>query len=151
VSVFLRWGILGILSVAALVYVYNATKHMAEVRAAKAAQAPAPQPAPSVTTTEPARPVVEPERSPAPPPAATAPAHCENELVVAKRAIEMKKAGEPLDRVLRIQEVAWQEPAERRARLEVVATRWFGYDGEFNPEALRIAVISDCVQHSPAP
>jgi hypothetical protein len=147
VSVFLRWGILGILSVAALVYVYNATKRMAETRAAKPAPAAAqPEPAPSAAAPEPQ--VAEPQ---APPPKSSAPAHCEAELVVAKRAIEMKKAGEPLDRVLRIQEVAWQEPPERRARLETIATRWFSYEGDFNPEALRIAVISDCVQHSPAP
>src|SRR4051812_27108832 len=133
-SVFLRWGILGILGVAALLYVYNATKHIAEARAAKT-QTPAAQAMPSVTEPEPARPAVEAEHRPPPPQMPATPAHCENELVVAKRAIEMKKAGEPLDRVLRIQEVAWQEPPARRARLETVATRWFGYDGDFNPEA----------------
>jgi hypothetical protein len=63
----------------------------------------------------------------------------------------MRKEGAPLDRVLRIQEIAWQEPPARRQRLETVAARWFSYEGDFVPEALRIAVISDCVMHSPAP
>jgi hypothetical protein len=145
VSVFLRWGVFGILGVAALVYAYNASKRMAERQVAK--------PVPAATV---AAPQVETRNSP--PPARevpeaprTGPPHCEAELVVAQRAIEMRKQGEPLDRVLRIQEVAWQEPAARRERLEKVATRWYGYEGEFVPEALRIAVISDCVQHSPAP
>ena len=38
-SVFLRWGIFGILGVAALVYAYNASKSMAEKRAARDAAA----------------------------------------------------------------------------------------------------------------
>jgi hypothetical protein len=150
VSVFLRWGVFGILGVAALVYAYNASKRMAERQTAKPVPA-ATTPAPQVETrnsSPPAREVRAPAAAEAP---RTGPPHCEAELVVAQRAIEMRKQGEPLDRVLRIQEVAWQEPAARRERLEKVATRWYGYEGEFVPEALRIAVISDCVQHSPAP
>jgi hypothetical protein len=149
-SVFLRWGVLAILSVAALLYAYNASKRLAEARAAN----PRPAAAQSVSApaaSGPGAPAATTERQPPPTPLPATPAHCENELVVAKRAIEMKKAGEPLDRVLRIQEVAWQEPPARRARLETVATRWYGYEGEFNPQALRIAVISDCLQHAPAP
>jgi len=34
-SVFLRWGIFGILGVAALLYAYNASKHFAQSHAAK--------------------------------------------------------------------------------------------------------------------
>ena len=149
-SVFLRWGVFGILGVAALLYAYNASKRLAESHAAQATPAPVaaveePAPAP------PAEAVPEPP-PPAPEPArATAPAHCEAELVVAQRAIDMRKQGAPLDRVLRIQEIAWQEEPARRQRLENVATRWYGYESDFAPEALRIAVISDCVQHSPAP
>jgi hypothetical protein len=147
-SVFLRWGVFGILGVAALLYAYNASKRMAEAHAAKETPAPA-----VVEETSPEAPPVEtvPE-PPAPAPArATAPAHCEAELVVAQRAIDMRKQGDPLDRVLRIQEIAWQEPPARRQRLESVATRWYGYEGDFAPEALRIAVIGDCVQLSPVP
>ena len=150
-SVFLRWGIFGILGVAALIYAYNASKRMAEAHAAKAAASPAanvPEPAAEARTTTP-----DPEPRAAPP-AALAPEispRCAEELVVAQRAIEMRKQGAPLDRVLRIQEIAWQEVAERRQRLESVATRWFGYDGDFSASALQIAVLNDCQRVSPAP
>lgn len=150
-SVFLRWGVFGILGVAALVYAYNASKHLSEahtVRPAPKASAAAAQGAEKGSVSESrATPPIAPAA--APPPAAAP--HCEAELVVAQRAIEMRKQGEPLDRVLRIQEIAWQESAPRRQRLEQVATRWFGYDGDFRPELLRSAVINDCAEHSPPP
>ena len=151
-SVFLRWGVFGILGVAALLYAYNASKRLTEVRAARPIPtASVPQEAPQVATRATAA-----EEAATRAPAAPAPPHpptpqCEAELVVAQRAIEMRKQGAPLDRVLRIQEIAWQEPAERRQRLESVATRWFGYEGDFRPATLRIAVIADCEQHSPPP
>src|SRR5262245_28771990 len=143
-SVFLRWGVFGILGVAALMYAYNASKRLAEARAAKA------QPA-AVTAAEPeeeeqpAEEAAAPEDDPPPVPSeAAAPAHCEAELVVAQRAIDLRKEGAPLDRVLRIQEIAWEQAPERRQRLEQVATRWYAYEGDFRPAALRIAVINDC-------
>ncbi len=56
--------------------------------------------------------------------------------------------GQPLDRLLRIQEIAFQEPV-RRQRLEKVATFWFQHEGPAPiPEALRTGVISDCVHDS---
>jgi hypothetical protein len=150
-SVFLRWGIFGILGVAALLYAYNASKRMAERHAQ---QAP-----PAAQVAETAAPVEEPPPAsardtivaPAPPVelAPAAPAHCEAELAVAQRAIEARKNGEPLDRLLRIQEIAFESSPPRRARLEQVAQRYFNYAGEFQPGALRIAVISDCAQSSP--
>jgi len=154
-SVFLRWGIFGILGVAALLYAYNASKHFAQSHAAKprvAAVKPdsagaddeSAEPAEPVASSEPAAPA-------AAEPPASAPAHCETELLVAQRAIDLKKDGEPLDRVLRMQEIAWEEAPARRERLEKVATRWYGYEGSFQPDALRIAVISDCQQSAPAP
>jgi hypothetical protein len=148
-SVFLRWGIFGILGVAALLYAYNASKRMAEHHAQQAppvvrvAQSPAPaadNPPERATAVVQVPPV---ERAPA------APAHCETELVIARRAIEARKNGEPLDRLLRSQEIAFEASPPRRARLENVATRYFNYAGEFEPGALRIAVISDCMQSSP--
>jgi hypothetical protein len=151
VGVFLRWGALGIISIAALMYAYNATKRLADGRAASSTPAVAqadmeepeveqePEPTADAAPEEPAQ------------PAPGAPPHCEAELRVAQRAIELKKEGAPLDRVLRMQEIAFQQSAERRQRLEKVAARWFGYEGEFQPEALRIAVVSDCVQTAPAP
>jgi len=141
VSVFLRWGIFGIIGVAALMYAYNASKRMAEKHQANPAMV-------SATT----------EAAPAPAPATAAPAapsaapHCEAELVVAQRALEARRQGEPLDRLLRIQEIAWQEPATRRARLQEVATRWYQFEGEEPVRgSLRIRVISDCEHFSPAP
>jgi hypothetical protein len=106
----------------------------------------------AASQTEPEVPADEPVADVAPvEPASAAPPYCEAELVVAQRALDMKKQGEPLDRVLRMQEIAWQEAPQRRQRLEKVATRWYGYEGSFQPEALRIAVISDCRQSVPAP
>lgn len=150
-SVFLRWGIFGILGVAALLYAYNASKRFAQTHTGKPAVVAAEPSDPSESsepsepedTAAPAAPIAEPQ-----PPA---PAHCEAELLVAQRTIDLKKAGEPLDRVLRMQEIAWEEAPARRARLEKVATRWYGYEGSFQPGALRIAVISDCRQFAPAP
>src|SRR6476659_8716639 len=139
-SVFLRWGVFGILGVAALLYAYNASKRLAESHATRAApvvSAPTPQPA-SNQASSPAAPAAEPAVSVAPAATHTVSAQCEAELVVARRAMEMHNQGAPLDRVLRIQEIAWQESPERRARLEKVATRWFNYGGEFRPETLRI-------------
>jgi hypothetical protein len=137
VSVFLRWGIFGIIGVAALVYAYNASKRMAEKRASRE---------PPVASAS------APEAGSEPEPASTAPPHCQAELVVARRALEARREGEPLDRLLRIQEIAWQEPAARRRRLEDVATRWYQLEGEEPiPEALRIRVVSDCEHFSPAP
>jgi hypothetical protein len=147
-SVFLRWGIFGILAVAALVYAYNASKSMAEKHEAQRAAASRAAPATSEPEPE-AEP--EPESKAEPTPVAPAPPHCEAELVVAQRALEARRNGEPLDRLLRIQEIAWEEPT-RRQLLESVATRWYEIKGdEPSPEALRIAVISDCMRFSPAP
>ena len=153
-SVFLRWGIFGILGVAALLYAYNASKRLAEAHAANppAATAAADEAA-AEEADEPGEPQATAESESAPPLAEirrkVAP-ECEAELVVAERAIDMRKQGAPLDRVLRIQEIAWQETPERRERLASVATRWFNYSGEFSPEALRIAVINACEQATPA-
>jgi hypothetical protein len=147
VSVFLRWGIFGILGFAGVMYAYNASKQMAARRAGAAASAPA-----TVETAQPDEP--KPDLSAVPAPessAAIAPPHCEAELVVARRALAARADGQPLDRLLRIQEIAFQEPA-RRARLEKVATAWFQHEGpEPAPEVLRSGVIADCRRTSPAP
>ena len=146
-SVFLRWGIFGILGVAALVYAYNASKKLAENRMKEppaAVQAPASEPETEAET--------ETQTRPESGPAIAAPPHCEAELVVAQRALQARREGEPLDRLLRIPEIAWQEPPARRERLVKVATDWFNYGGEEpNAEELRSGVISTCVRLSPAP
>jgi len=146
-SVFLRWGVFGILGVAALLYAYNASKRVAEAHAARPAAVPAAMPSARETS------AALPERERAVQPAAipAAPARCEEELVVAQRAIDMRKRGEPLDRLMRIQEIAWQESPTRRARLEQVAAQWFNREGDIAAAALRAVVVNDCQQHPPAP
>jgi hypothetical protein len=134
VSVFLRWGILGILGVAGLLYVYNASKRISEARATRPVSStvgsvPAAAPAPAESSTE----------------------ACELELQVALRAMDMRRQSEPMDRLLRIQEIAWQESAGRRERLEKVARRWYDYQGPIGATALRTAVISDCEQFTQVP
>jgi hypothetical protein len=145
-SVFLRWGIFGILGMAALLYAFNASKRLAERHAQQAAVSAqiAKNPAPAAAEAAPER-VAAPPIEPPPP----APAHCETELAIARRAIEARRGGEPFDRVLRMQEIAFESLPERRVRFEEVATRYFNYEGEFQPAALRIAVISACQQASP--
>ena len=147
-SVFLRWGIFGIIGFAALMYAYNASKRIAERHST-----PEPPAAAANLSEADVKPPPEARAEPAPVPAPvpTTPRHCETELVVARRALESRRQGEPIDRLLRIQEIAFEE-ARRRQRLELVATRWYQLEGnEPIPEALRIAVISDCVRFSPAP
>jgi hypothetical protein len=150
-SVFLRWGVFGILGVAALLYAYNASKRLAESHAVKP-RAAASQPAEIPAEEEAAEQKY--AEAPASAPVETAPdvpAHCEAELVVAQRAIDLKKAGEPFDRVLRMREISWEEVPARRERLEKVAAQWYGYEGSFKPAALRVAVINDCQRAAPAP
>jgi hypothetical protein len=153
-SVFLRWGIFGIIGFAALMYAYNASKRMAERHSREPAAVVSDRGGTAGTTSrEPAtEPVSEAASEPGPAPVSTAAPHCEAEVVVAQRALDARREGMPLDRLLRIQEIAWQEPVARRLRLEEVATRWYRHEGdEPVPEALRIYVISDCVHFSPAP
>lgn len=134
---------------AALLYAYNASKRMAERHAqqappaAQAAAAPAgsnPPAAPRETVVAQAPPVE---------PVPAVPAHCETELAIARRAIEARKTGEPVDRLLRMQEIAFESSPARRERFEKVALRYFNYTSEFEPDALRIAVVSDCESSSP--
>ena len=153
-SVFLRWGIFGIIGFAALMYAYNASKRMAERHSREPPAVVSDRGGTAGTTSrEPAtEPVSEAASEPGPAPGSTAAPHCEAEVVVAQRALDARREGMPLDRLLRIQEIAWQEPVARRLRLEEVATRWYRHEGdEPVPEALRIYVISDCVHFSPAP
>lgn len=135
-SVFLRWGIFGILGVAGLLYAYNASKQLAEKRVARNASGAAVQVQPLETETD-----TDSESQLESEPAAP---QCEEELHVAERARAARADDVPLDRLLRIQEIAFQEPP-RRSRLEKVATHWFEFEGaEPAPEALRVAVIGDC-------
>jgi hypothetical protein len=137
-SVFFRWGVFGILGVAALVYAYNASKHMADKRAALQAPAASEVAQPVPAAAEPVS-----EDSPSP--------RCAAELVVAQRALEARAQGEPLDRLLRIQEIAFQQ-SPRRERLEKVATDWYRLEGPAPaPGALSAAVVGECDRLGPRP
>lgn len=148
-GVFLRWGVFGILAVAALLYAYNASKSLAEKRG--------PKPAPVVSQedstadeeeeAEPeasAESVIEDEEE--------ASETCEEEILAAERALKFRRDGEPIDRLLRSQLIAFQSDETRRARLEAVATQWFEREGrDPNAAALRREVLRDCRKISPAP
>ena len=58
---------------------------------------------------------------------------------------------QPLDRLLRSQEIAFQSDPKRRQRLESVAGKWFEWRGD-DPDAatLRSVVLKDCWRFSPA-
>ena len=132
-SVFLRWGVFGILSVAALLYAYNASKDLAKRRP------------PPVVTVAPAETARSAETAQ---PAQTVPvsANCEVEVVVAQRAIEARDAGDPLDRLLRTREIAFEADEKRRERLTQVAKRWFGHAEPIGPFSLRRIAAAECEQ-----
>ena len=150
-GVFLRWGVFGILAVAALLYAYNASKRMAAHRQPPtqvvSLETPAEEdlPADADTAEE------EPEERAALPPL------CAEELQVAERALKMRRDGEPLDRVLRIDRIIFQSDERRRERLATVARNWFEREGrDPNANGLATEVQRDCEraqesQPSPAP
>jgi hypothetical protein len=125
-SVFLRWGVFGILAVAALVYSYNANKKGAEVRAARAQAA---APAGEVAANAPASP------------------ECEKEYAVAALAVAARNDNEPLDRLLRRSEIAWESAPIMKERLTQIAIHW--YQRPEIPADVRAAAISDCVRNGP--
>jgi hypothetical protein len=147
-GVFLRWGVFGILAVAGLMYAYNASKRLAENRqAASPPVAASPVELPAAAA---------PETAAAIPAAASRkggiPKHCEVELFIAMRATDARRNGDPLDRLLRIQEIAFVEDRVLRERREQVATRWFSLEGEPPPlQALIDEVVADCRKFNPAP
>jgi hypothetical protein len=146
-SVFLRWGIFGILGVAGLMYAYNASKQLAAKRSTGAAPA-------AVETPQGVQPGPEGRPAPAPQYAAdeaVTPA-CEEELQVSMRAMKARRDGDPLDRLLRIESIAFQSDLNRRERLETVARKWFEWAGaEPSADSLRNMVLHDCWKFSPAP
>jgi hypothetical protein len=137
-SVFLRWGVFGILAVAALLYAYNASRRLAETRGVEVS--------PEATDPE--------ASAAAPPPEAMVrvPERCQQELRVAERALQARRQQEPLDKLLRVQLIAFESDPGRRARLEKVAAYWFLLEGaDPSQEALRREVVADCERFSPAP
>jgi hypothetical protein len=141
-GVFLRWGVFGILAVAALMYAYNASKRLAESRPAAGPKvvSVAPFPAPDAAGSAPEDPAV------------PAPAHCEKEMEIALIALQARRERDPLDRLLRKQAIAFETDPVRRARLEKVATYWYSLQGD-EPmlDEVRASVIANCRRFSPAP
>jgi hypothetical protein len=153
-SVFLRWGVFGIFAVGALLYAYNASKRLSEQHAG---QAP---PAVAAESSESGDDATEPEpdeEQDAPTPVARAdsrsgyeaepemPAPCAEEQRVAERALKMRRDGDTLDHLLRIDTIVFQSDEPRRDRLRAVATQWFEREGR-DPDAatLRAEALRDC-------
>lgn len=128
-SVFLRWGVFGILSAAALLYAYNASKDLANRR-----------PPPKVVVTSAV--AADAEAAIVPPPPVDG--ACEVEVVVAQRAIEARDAQEPLDRLLRMREISFEEDEKRRERLTAVARRWFSHAEAIGPFSVRRIAAAEC-------
>jgi len=137
VSVFLRWGIFGILAFAGLMYAYNASKRLAERKQSQPATVVSAKPE-AVSDNTAAQVSVTPA--------------CQEELDVALLAMKSRRDGEPIDRLLRMQVIAFQPDPKRRQRLETVARKWFDWVGaEPGADALRDTALSDCWKFSPAP
>jgi hypothetical protein len=125
-SVFLRWGVFGILSVAGLLYAYNASKDLAKRRPPPAVAA---APAPNSELPAQAMPVS---------------ADCEIEVAIAQRAIEARDARDPIDRLLRTREIAFEADDRRRERLMQVARRWFTHPDAIGPFSVRRVAAVEC-------
>lgn len=144
-SVFLRWGVFGIVGVAALIYAYNASKRLAENHAVRTPtqQSPAPEssaPESSATASRP-RPVMPATDGLSP--------QCRLELEVAHLARVAHEDGEPLDRLLRMQKIAWQDDPKVRERLTQVARRWYVRTDTPDPQRMRDEVVFDCASVKP--
>jgi hypothetical protein len=155
VGVFLRWGVFGILAVAALLYAYNASKRLSEGRASSIPVV-APQSDGQDGELADAQvgetPEADEESAEEPESEREMSAACEKERLVAERALKMRRDGEPLDRLLRIDVIAFEADEHRRARLETVARQWFEREGrDPDSRALRREVQRDCQRVSPAP
>ncbi len=143
-TVFLRWGVFGILAVAALVYAYNASKRLAVNRSAEPARVAATPDGDSESvditqTTSAEAPVQVPEQ-------------CQDELRVAERALEARREQMPLDKLLRVRLIVFEKDPVRRQRLEKVAADWYLLEGdEPSTAAMRREVVADCEQVTQAP
>jgi hypothetical protein len=142
-SVFLRWGVFGILAVAALIYAYNASKKMAENRGANPVHASAAADSSSDSETGGNAWVDAPVE---------VPARCQVEVQVAERALEARRDQEPLDKLLRVRVIAFEKDPVRRQRLEKVAADWYLREGE-EPSSGTVLreVVADCEQLTPGP
>jgi hypothetical protein len=126
------------------VYAYNAIGHLADRRRPAPATVVAPPAAAAETAATDA-----PPRVPARDERDAIPERCQVELDIARRAVESHSIGEPLDRLLRIQEIAWQKDEKLRDRYTRLATRWFNEPGPVDAARLRRDVVAACVDTKP--
>lgn len=155
-GVFLRWGVFAILAIAALMYAYNASKQLSS--RPPAASAPVPTAVEVATDQDESQAErAEAERESVEEELVDLPPVCDEEREIAERALKMRRDGEALDRLLRIDRIAFQSDAMRRARLEDVARYWFERPGA-DPDslALRTEAAQACREYlsrpaSPAP
>ena len=149
-SVFLRWGVFGILGVAALLYAYNASKRWPR-RAPRTRPRRCRTPADDAAAEEPTQPASRQQRAESVVSVATASRERAATPATARRSWWSPNAPSTCARKVRrsIACCASRKSPGRNRRSGAsdsrqVATRWFGYTGDFGPEALRIAVINDC-------
>lgn len=155
-SVFFRWGVFGILAVAALLYAYNASKSLAEKHEAKSPPVVSQDGVADDEEDE----EIENDASDGPAESAPLtedvvvemPAVCEEERLVAERALKYRRDGEPFDRLMRIQAIVFASDVKRRERLEAVARQWYEREGrDPNAAALRGEVLRDCRRFMASP
>ena len=157
-SVFFRWGVFGILAVAALLYAYNASKSLAEKHEAKSppvvSQSGSGDDEEDEEDEAPVDDAVDgPEESePLTEDVLEMPVVCEEERLVAERALKYRRDGEPLDRLMRIHAIVFESDVKRRERLEAVARQWYEREGrDPNAAALRDEVLRECRRFMAAP
>ncbi|MCB1623543.1 MAG: hypothetical protein KDI32_03065 [Pseudomonadales bacterium] len=138
-TVFLRWGAFALLSIAALIYAYRVNERSDDIRA-RLTQQLAVRRAANAERERRTAPVD--QRTAATPLDPLSPA-CEEELQVAIGAARSATAGEPLDRVLRQERIAWQGDPPRKARLTAAAQ--LGYSlAEKSVADIRRAIAAGC-------
>ncbi|HPF25354.1 MAG TPA: hypothetical protein P5528_13520 [Steroidobacteraceae bacterium] len=137
-TVFLRWGVFGLLAISALIYAYRVNERSDDIRTRLEERAD-----------EQRRKDARSLPAPVDPAAAVLPenvadsAKCAEAVQLALDAAAAARAGEPLDRVLRQARIAWQEDQVRKAELATAAE--LGYSlADTPPEDIRGVVIEGC-------
>ncbi len=124
-TVFLRWGVFALLTIAALIYAYRVNERSSDITARLEAQ-----------RVQSARLPAAEGGSATPPPL---PADCAGELRAVEAAAASAARGEPLDRVLRRREIAFETDPAEKARLTLAANRGFAAPGADATERAAIA------------
>ncbi len=138
-TVFLRWGVFGLLAISALIYAYRVNERSDDIRL-QLEQRAEQRRAAERELREAARRDVEFSDKPA---IASLSSACEEAVQVAVDAAAAAKAGQPLDRVLRQERIAWQDEPVRKQRLAVAARLGYSLHGQ-DGAAIRRAVADEC-------